>query len=165
MLITLISNDFVFNRAHVMLVRRDNPERGDSQGECHENEISGLVLQEVGNYNLWFSQIELRPLSGLGSFHVNGHVIPWPIEFTKEDLDRGAKSIAMPAGGVFRITVIDASRVPIPRYKLLASQGETTVEIHTDANGSQVMYGNPTQCYINIDEGTGIIIERLHIPL
>ena len=82
-----------------MLVRKDNPKDECFKGECNENVVSGLLLNEAGLYNLWLSQIEVSPISRIAPLHVHGHLFPWVIEFTKEDLNRGIKNVESPVGG------------------------------------------------------------------
>jgi len=147
-----------------VLVRRDKPaaaEANVAQGDCHENVISGLNICEPGIYNLWLSGMEIRTLSGADAVRLNGLLLPWIVELTQDDLDRGTRTVVAPPGGVFRMTAGDDRHIAIPHYKVLAWTDETTLEIQMDANGTQLTYDNPTRCCFVIDPGFGIVIEHL----
>jgi hypothetical protein len=133
------------------------------EGNCRENVISGLTIDEPGAYNLWLSEIEILARSSGKSIQVDRVVLPWVVEWTQEDLDRGTATVAVPPGGIFRMTAVDSRHVPIPRHKMIVGADQTTIEFQMHANGTQVVYGNPTLCVILIDPGTGVLIEHLDI--
>jgi hypothetical protein len=143
------------------MLRRDRPGEGALQGQCYENKIPGLNVHKPGTYRLWLSDMDIRPISSVKTIYVKGLLLPWTIEFTQEDIERGIKNMTAPPGGLFRVTVVDGRHVPIPNHKLLAGADEITAELQMDASGSLLMYGNPTQCFILIDSGFGIYIEHL----
>ena len=127
--VILTSEQFAFTSARVLLVRFDRAL--SLQGQCDENTIADLNIEASGKYDLWLSDIEVRTLSNGQSFRLNGLLLPWVVEFTQQDLDRGTTTIAAPLGGVFRMTVMNAARVPIPHYRLIASTDNAALEMAT----------------------------------
>jgi hypothetical protein len=166
--VVLASKQFAFTSARVLLFRLDH--EFVLNGQCTENVIAELNVEASGAYDLWLSDIEVRSLSSGATFRLNGLLRPWVVEFTRQDLDRGTATVVAPLGGVFQITVMNAARLPVPYYKLLASTDDatkfdmTTLEIPMNANGTFVTYDNPTRCRLIIDPGCGILIEHLDIP-
>jgi hypothetical protein len=162
-IVTISSDEFVFTRAGVLLLRQDNPLETASGGYCQENVLSDLTINEPGTYELVLSLIELRHASRGETISLKGFMLPWTIEFTQEDLDQGTKTVSAPPDGVFRITVVDGQHIPIPHHVLLAGTRDRTHEISLDASGSALVYGNPSHCFISIDAGVGVCIEHLDL--
>lgn len=145
------------------MLRRDSPGGGTLQGWCRENAASDLNISEPGTYDVWLPDLKIRAPRGTKTVSVDGHLLPWVVEFTLEDIARGNKVVAVPPGGLFRVTVLDGTHIPVPNHTLLAGAREITLQLKMDASGSQLIYGNPTQCFISIDEGFSVLIEHLDI--
>jgi hypothetical protein len=112
--VVLSSERFAFATAKTLFVRTDMSVA--VEGQCYEDVIADLNIDAAGAYNLWLSDIELRSLSTGKGIAVNGILFPWVVEFTQKNLDEGTITVASPAGGVFRITVMDRRHVPVPNY-------------------------------------------------
>lgn len=96
---------------------------------------------------------------------LNGTVLPWSVEFTQDDLDRGKKTFNVPSDGVFRVTVVDQRCKPIPHHRLMVYANQTgidrTIHLQMDENGTMMTYGNPTQCCILPEPGIGVLIHHM----
>lgn len=167
MVLTLSCELLVFARANVVMLRRDNPEAFCAEAECGDNVISSLNLVEPAVYDIWLSDIEAKILSTGKNIRLNGCVLPWPVEFTQEDVDHGKKTFALPSDGVFRATVVDERCKPIPHHKLTAFASEKplelTLQLQMDENGTMTTYGNPTRCLLLPEPGIGVLIHHLDL--
>jgi hypothetical protein len=167
--LTLSSDLLVFARARALMLRQDNPEAFLAESESVDNVISNLNISEPAQYSLWLSDIEAKISSTGESIRLTQLLLPWNIEFTREDLDHGKKTFVVPSDGVFRVTVVDQLCKPIPRHKLMAYSFETinktsiecTIHFQMDENGTMTTYGNPTRCLILPEAGIGVLIQHL----
>lgn len=159
MRVRLSSEDFEWTRAQALLVPVDKTRV--LEGHCQENWISELNIDAPGRYDLWLSNIEARALSSGTTFALNGMFFPWAVEVTQADVDRGVTTVGAPPGGVFRITVMNAEHIPIPRYQLMAAADGATLEVPMDENGAFVTYDNPTRCRMDIEPGFCILMEHV----
>lgn len=129
----------------MVVLRRDAPEAFCAETECVDNVISNLNLVEPGAYDMWLSDIEAKIRSTGTNIRLNGLMLPWAIEFTREDVGHGTKTFIVPPEGVFRITVVDERCKPIPHRKLTAFANEKplelTLQLQMDENGTMTTYG------------------------
>jgi hypothetical protein len=159
-LLILSSDEFDFTDAEVVLVSQGNP-GVVARANCHENVTSELNISS-GTYNLWLSAMIVGTRSGK-VVRLHGSLPPWTVEVTTEDIDRGRMTVVAPQGGIFKITVVDNRHVPVPYYQLLAAVEENTIELQMDENGTQLLFGNPTGYFIQVDKGLGIVIDHVDL--
>ncbi len=165
MLLTLTSGDVVFERAKGIILKT-GLELTSVECQCIDNAIADVPISEPGAYELWLSEIDVRLRGADARVRVNSLLLPFAISLSQADVDRGRKEVPV-EDGVFRITVLDGKRAPVPRYSLQAwrqeeaTQIERTITLSMDENGTCLVYGNPTQCMLLIEAGHGVLIERL----
>src|SRR5690242_17191282 len=132
MTINLLSETYRIEGGEASLFREDWAARPEGTvaaitAPCRDNRIEDVPILEPARYQVWLAgcRVTHRPTQASG---ILSTVAPLSLEVGDEELRAGEAALALPAAGLYRITLSREGR-PLPAQKILIGSDPATAEI------------------------------------
>lgn len=161
LILKLLTRQFTLVRGDILLWQQGTDDPAIAEGKIQENRTSDLPITMSGRYDFWLPRMEVQLINSRELFVAAGLPIPFVAQFSDEDVTLAESDVVVPHTDFYRVTMINATRSPVPHGKLIFGYAGLTEEAFMDANGTRLLYGNPMGCQSIIEPHHGLIIERL----